>query len=271
MQLALVEEKKKKFQFQSSRAKSGWVPQVKEGLDRLMELTFTGDIAGFESTLALEIMRRPDVINYPDEQNGNVVLHIAASKGDGEMVLLMLRKRANIDAQDYFGNTALFYAIDKGRDDVVHMLVRQGASVSLADFRGNTPLHVAASKNNENMVKLLLARGVDAEAVNNSNMKPAQQTSVPRIADLIEAAQQQKLDGNTDSKQILSWMGFGIGLGVGLAAAMAQQAAEAKEKERLVAEEKHREQEERRWKLAEERAQVMTKKISGSSERKFFP
>lgn len=271
MQLPPIEEKKKKFTFQSARASSGWKPAVKEGLDRLMELTFAGDVLGFQTALELEITRRPDLINYPDEQNGNVPLHIAASKGDADMVAFMLRKRANIDAQDFFGNTPLFYAIDKGRNEVCYMLVRQGASVSIADFRGNTPLHVAALKNNEDMVKLFLSRGVDPEIPNNSNLAPSKLTSVPRIATLIEAAAQSRLDGNTDSKSILSWMGFGIGLGVGLGVAMAKKQEEEREKERIAAEAKAAAEAERRRLLAEERAAKMTKKISGSKERKFFP
>lgn len=107
--------KTKKHAFKSQRAASGWQPMVAQGVDRLMELAFNGDIQEFELCLDEQVKLKPDVLNTREEKNGCVPLHVASSKGNVPLMSLLLRRRANIDAQDFYGNTPLLYAIDKKR------------------------------------------------------------------------------------------------------------------------------------------------------------
>lgn len=124
MQLPPEKKKVQKFQFQS-RASSGWKPKVVEGVERLMECTFGGDLEEFTKAYNEESAYKPEVlmsitlssasefsiisvslhkiINVQDDKNGNVPLHIASSKGNIELIAFMIRKRASVDVQDFYG------------------------------------------------------------------------------------------------------------------------------------------------------------------------
>ena len=80
-------------------------------------------IEGDVDVLADLVDRHHDFLNKRDD-NGNVALHVASSKGHMQMVEMLLRKGANVDIQDIFGNSPLLYAVDKEHDQLVMMLVK---------------------------------------------------------------------------------------------------------------------------------------------------
>ncbi len=88
----------------------------------------------------------PEIVNLKDKINGNIGLHIAASKGYVQIISLLLQRGTNINIQDIFGNTALHYATDRGRKEAVQLLIYSNALVNIQDFRGNTPLHVVSQQ-----------------------------------------------------------------------------------------------------------------------------
>lgn len=67
-------------------------------------------------------------------------LATACENGDTELVKLLLKRGANIDARDIFQSTPLIAAVNKGHLEVVELLIRSGADPNGADRRGQTPL-----------------------------------------------------------------------------------------------------------------------------------
>ena len=103
-------------EFASTRATSSWQPKVVEGAERLMDLALQGNPDIFDLALTEEIRQRPDIINFPEERNGCVPLHVAASKGNMGLIALLLRRKASVNLQDFFGNTPLHYALHRSNN-----------------------------------------------------------------------------------------------------------------------------------------------------------
>jgi len=91
-------------------------------------------------------------------------LHVAAWRGHGEVVELLVDKGANLDAQDKLGWTALQRAADNGHGEVVKLLVEKGANLEAQDTYGRTALHLAAQGGHGEVVKLLVEKGANLEA-----------------------------------------------------------------------------------------------------------
>jgi len=185
-----------------------------------MKLAIHGDVLGMDALLD----KRADAVNLAEEENGNVPLHVAASKGNFALVRLLLKRGAKIDIQDIFGNAALHYACDKAQKDVVAYLLREGADKDLNDNRGNSPLHHAAAADSMVVVNILLKAGAIPDSVDFTGKRPEEKTRLPAVKAIIENTVKARKDGGeSQGKESVNWMGFGIGLGVGIGLAMAQQ------------------------------------------------
>ena len=99
--------------------------------------------------------------NAPSTHNA-MPIHAAASKGDLEIVRLLLAAGAkvNLHGGDY-GETPLHYAVKSGSVSVVEHLLDAGADVSAGgtNSAGRQPLHVAADQNELAIIKILLDKG----------------------------------------------------------------------------------------------------------------
>lgn len=73
-------------------------------------------------------------------------LHIAATKGNGQMINLLLDKGAEVNQADIIGNTPLHLAACTNNIQVVTTLLRAGTDVNALDNSGSTPLHLAKSR-----------------------------------------------------------------------------------------------------------------------------
>ncbi|ROJ48019.1 Serine/threonine-protein phosphatase 6 regulatory ankyrin repeat subunit C, partial [Anabarilius grahami] len=92
-------------------------------------------------------------------------LHASAANGQTDC-LLMLLKRAEkndiIDLMDVHGQTPLMLATLGGHIDCVHMLLERGSKPDTGDRRSRTALHRAAVVGNEECVSALLVHGAFA-------------------------------------------------------------------------------------------------------------
>jgi ankyrin repeat protein len=99
-------------------------------------------------------------------------LMAAAMHADAELVELLLKKKADVNAKDDDGATALHHAVAPPRDDLadgeaadrrrtVELLLDNGASINAKDNLARTPLHFASDIP---ILELLLARGADIHA-----------------------------------------------------------------------------------------------------------
>ena len=106
---------------------------------------------------------------------GESPLHIAAYKGNLEIVKILVEKSADINARDeYFLSTPLLDACMKGHHDVVKYLLDKGAIVNVQDKILESPLHKAILYQNTNIVNLLLEYGANKALTNIDGLTPAE-------------------------------------------------------------------------------------------------
>ena len=90
----------------------------------------------------------------------------AASAGDVEVASRLLDEGANIDELTSMG-TALHAASLRGHTEMVRLLIRRGAKLDAEHRLLGTPLHAAARFNNVAVVNVLVAAGAKLEVLNN--------------------------------------------------------------------------------------------------------
>ncbi|XP_051119755.1 potassium channel AKT1-like [Andrographis paniculata] len=146
-----------------------------------------------DDLLMHHLLRRGSDPNEPDS-NGRNALHIAASKGSLECVVLLLDYGANPNTRDSEGNVPLWEAILGKHEAVIKTLIENGAKLSSGDVGqfacyaaeqnnidllkeiikyggditkcsslGTTALHTAISEENIEVVKFLIKQGADID------------------------------------------------------------------------------------------------------------
>nr|XP_009601875.1 potassium channel AKT1-like isoform X3 [Nicotiana tomentosiformis] len=98
------------------------------------------------------------------DKNGRSALHIAASKGLDNCVLLLLDFGANPNIRDSEGNVPLWEAILGKHDSVMRLLVNNGAKLSAGDVCQFAC--IAAEQNNLNLLKKIVHYGGDITSPN---------------------------------------------------------------------------------------------------------
>lgn len=111
-------------------------------------------------------------------RNGNTLLHYAANRGYLDIVTLLLKKGADINARDKDGRTPLHEAMAYRRYDVARFLVENGADMTLKNKNGETPLiSIVFMDNRKLAVDLVrffiekgfnISRSADAKLLNES-------------------------------------------------------------------------------------------------------
>jgi ankyrin repeat protein len=90
---------------------------------------------------------------------------VAAEKGHGPVVALLLKAGANPNAEDEYTHTALAKAVNENRPQVVELLLQAGADPNLRLYGGDFALRWAAIRGIDlRITKLLLAHGADVNA-----------------------------------------------------------------------------------------------------------
>ena len=74
---------------------------------------------------------------------GETPLSLAAQNGYIDVILLLLKNGANVNAQDGNGNTALHYAVEQELESVVSWLIEQGAANGIVNKNSETAEDIA--------------------------------------------------------------------------------------------------------------------------------
>ena len=106
------------------------------------------------------------------DRSGSHVLHVAANRGDADMVSLLVRASAEVDVKDEDGNTPLVLACRAGHLEAAQMLLDKGADASAANEQGDTPLLLACTAGNLEFAQVLCDKGADASAANHKGNTP---------------------------------------------------------------------------------------------------
>ncbi len=95
------------------------------------------------------------------------ILHKAASNGDIEKVVELLRSNPHKDIRDTSGGTVLHAAVKQDNLVVIETIIKAGYDLNaVKPMDGNTPLHDAVIRNSLPVVKLLINSGADYKIKN---------------------------------------------------------------------------------------------------------
>lgn len=72
-----------------------------------------------------------------------------------DIVELLLKNKADVNAKDVFNTTALMYAASSGNKEMVELLLSYNADVNASDGQGNTVLSAAKESKNKSVIKLI--------------------------------------------------------------------------------------------------------------------
>lgn len=147
--------------------------EVKKPIDALYEAVINRDTATIEKLIkaGIDVNMKPQITAddvFFDDVGTVVPLIKAASKGDAQIVQLLLKADANIDIKDDDYGTALEVAARKGHTAVVETLIQAGASMS----GGIGPLHAASMCGKLNEVTALLKSGANVDTRDNQKWTP---------------------------------------------------------------------------------------------------
>ncbi|KAL8111822.1 hypothetical protein AgCh_019501 [Apium graveolens] len=170
------------------------------------------------------------------DSKGRTPLHIAASKGHEECVLVLLKHACNIHLRDVEGNTAMWDAIaakhhsifrilyhwasisdpctagyllttDARRNDVAVMkeLLKHGLVVDSKDCHGLTHIQIAMEENHSEMGELLVMNGADVntEDVHKSNNKVLSSLNLDEMLQKREVGHQISMLDSVVDKRIV--------------------------------------------------------------------
>ncbi|XP_060204220.1 potassium channel SKOR-like isoform X2 [Lycium barbarum] len=152
--------------------------------NKILESAITLNIAKNESELAMrlncaahdgDLYRISRLIGAGAEPNrtdydGRSPLHLAASKGHGDITVFLIQRGVEINARDNFGYTPLLEAVKNGHDHVASLLVEAGALLGIDN--DGTYLCEAVTKRDLEYLRRLLANGINPNSKNYDSRTP---------------------------------------------------------------------------------------------------
>lgn len=108
-------------------------------------------------------------VNAPLNNYGTTPLMLASIKNLTEIVDVLIKSNAQLDATDKIGQTALIKASYEGHINVVNQLIRNGAMLDILDNGKSTALIWASFRSHVDVVKLLIETGANVDCVDDFN------------------------------------------------------------------------------------------------------
>jgi ankyrin repeat protein len=114
--------------------------------------------------------------------SGETHLHVAAIKGDLDLVQDLIQHNAEVNTKDHAGWTPLHEACNHGFLEIARILLDNGANINAPGMDNDTPLHDASVNCHLEVVSLLIERGVNivsapssllSTSINSSPVSPA--------------------------------------------------------------------------------------------------
>ncbi|MHB9147562.1 MAG: ankyrin repeat domain-containing protein [Candidatus Amoebophilus sp.] len=110
----------------------------------------------FDKILIEKILVKRTLNINAEDVYGNTPLHYAAEEGHLEVVIMLLKHRADVNAKQHFSKrTSLHIAALNGYIEIAKLLIEKGANVYVQDINGNTPMDIAKKSGNQEIAKLL--------------------------------------------------------------------------------------------------------------------
>lgn len=98
----------------------------------------------------------------------NTPLHIAAMKGDPQIIKQLVKLGAKLDVKNKFGSTPFQLAIESGHIEAVKALYKDRSQLSVVDNNGDTPIIMASKTNRTDILSFLLS--MNKKTINELNI-----------------------------------------------------------------------------------------------------
>ncbi|XP_071091620.1 ankyrin repeat domain-containing protein 27-like [Haliotis cracherodii] len=146
------------------------------------------------------------VTAYTRDTRGYTALHIAASCGQAQLIDVLVKHGAVVDAADYLGLTPLHLACQKGFQSAMLLLLHFHASITAVDSDGNTPLHLCAANGHDDCVKALIffdnnARRICINALNDIGNTPLHLASKWGYETIVKVLLENNADPNIRNRK----------------------------------------------------------------------
>ena len=111
-------------------------------------------------------MAKPDI----KDENKDFLYNI--QEGDINKVTKCLRQHPHLASKLCENLYPIHWAADRGNADMVHILLKYGADVNAQDIDGQTALHYACSVGSDSVIQILLKSSADKKISDNEGLKP---------------------------------------------------------------------------------------------------
>ncbi len=104
--------------------------------------------------------------NITELSNDSESLHAIFNSGKDSILIMLLEKGINANAENKNGETLLLRASKANKDELIDVLIKYGADVNKGDLLENTPIMYAANNSNLNKVQLFINVGAKINVTN---------------------------------------------------------------------------------------------------------
>ncbi|XP_046776375.1 ankyrin repeat domain-containing protein 22 isoform X3 [Gallus gallus] len=109
--------------------------------------------------------KNSNYLNIQDSFGGDTPLICACKQGNNRIANYLLKKNADVNLRNKISKT-------KQNENLVKMLLRAGADVNATDYSGSTALHYACEMRNQAVIPLLLEAHADVSVKNQDGETP---------------------------------------------------------------------------------------------------
>jgi ankyrin repeat protein len=146
-----------------------------------------------QKDLVAMMLRWNAPVNIRDYHN-RTPLHIAAENGHADVVDTLLQNSASVVAEDTKRRTAMFLACACGHKITARQLWLSGSKLSQRDLSQRTMLHAAANTGRESVVEMLLSAGMSPNCHDSHKATPLHEAASRGLAPIV----QRLLDAGAD-------------------------------------------------------------------------
>ncbi|XP_062700494.1 uncharacterized protein LOC134284930 [Aedes albopictus] len=142
-------------------------------------------------------------INIRNAKSNSVTpLHFACQNGHKEVVEILIRRNANIDALDKNNVTSLHLACLNGHKEVVEILVHEKANIDALAEMKFTPLHLACCNGHKEVVEILVRESANIDALAENKYTPLHLACEDGHKEVVEILIREKanIDALTENK-----------------------------------------------------------------------
>jgi len=159
---------------------------------------------------AIEILKRRADVHHQVGDLQRYPLHMAAEQCYPQLIVELIKARADPNKADFTGEIPLHTAAHSGgwcdspapqRRLAVERLVEGRADVNFANPRGRTPLHIAASSGDATIMEALLREAADVNAADLGGFTPLMWAAGHGRADTVQALLDAEADMNLQASR----------------------------------------------------------------------